>query len=769
MAEVVIDVVGRDSFSGTLGNFGNIMTGIQSALSLAADAARLFGSAFSAGFEAVADWERLGMVLESLVAKELMATGSVNNMAHALQQAAPAAEELAGWVEQLAIKSPFTSEGVADALRMAMAYGFTVDEAKRLTQALIDFAAGSGASESAMSRIALALGQISATGRVTGGDMLQLVNAGLPVAEILAEGFGKTTAEIMDMRQKGLLPAQESLEIITRYLEDNFAGAAERQSLSWAGLKATFQDITTIGLRTFFMDTFDALQPLAIALAEFLQGPGMERLDQMGATLGQWAGVFADSVLLITSGGKLYELGAALQALDGTDSFFYALGTSIRVFQQAIDDGEGARDAFNTAMEKFTQLTGFEFSAGGLVEWADNRIGEIADGLSTAIDEWVEGDGPQQLSDQIITFLNNLGRGENAEREFDDAALRLFTSLTNAIGEIRWAEMAAAMDGAVARSIEGNDWNETGEAFREGLGTIFSGTGEAGGFDVGLMILQLFTAPGVATSNFMTGTRIGQAITEGLQDFISGFVPDLGPIDWSLTFTEGSVFDNVETWLAETFFGTTPEMANVIIGNWFKDLGRGAMEGFSGGLDDVLFDIGVWVDENIVKPVKDFLGISSPSTLFAQIGRDVVLGLMQGLAGMLGSLSVIGLTLAQSFVTTVVGKFGELRDRIGEIFERIKTAWNDSGLAGVLDALNIEWPDWPSGTTGTVGSGPGDTSHTPRGGVPGESTGGTVTNIFNFYGPVYMSNVGPEGTYDCPSPHPLLAASSQSLITSTIG
>jgi hypothetical protein len=75
------------------------------------------------------------------------------------------------------------------------------------------------------------------------------------------------------------------------------------------------------------------------------------------------------------------------------------------------------------------------------------------------------------------------------------------------------------------------------------------------------------------------------------------------------------------------------------------------------------------------------------------------------------------------------------------------------------DQLNINLGGSTGGTTGGM---PGDTSHTPGGGTLGSG----VTN--NFYGPVYFGTLEQLG-YDCPSPHPLVAQSSQSLLTSTIG
>lgn len=302
--DIVIVVRAEDNFSGVLGNFGSIITGVESAIRLAGDALRFFGDMALEGLDAISSYERLGLALETLVAKELLATGEFENMTDALAQATPQAQILLDQLQEIAIKSPFTLEGVANAFRMAQAYGFTADEAMRLTQAMIDFAAGTGASEQTMSQIALALGQIEAKGKLAGQEVLQLVNAGLPVTQILADAFGKTTAEIEKMRSDGLIPAQDAIEAITVYLETNFAGAAERQATSWAGLMGTFADIKQMGLREFFGGMFDVLQPLAVTLSEFLQTEGLQKLGEWGTKLGEFTEKFVS--LFITPGELIH-------------------------------------------------------------------------------------------------------------------------------------------------------------------------------------------------------------------------------------------------------------------------------------------------------------------------------------------------------------------------------------------------------------------------------------------------------------------------------
>lgn len=248
--------------------------------------------------DSYANFERLGASLQQMAARERLATGQAMDMTDALRQTSGMAEELLGWVQQLAIKSPFSQAGVADAYKMAMAYGFNVEEAKRLTQAMIDFAAGSGATEYAMSKIALALGQIRARGKLAGGEVLQLSEAGLNVTEILAKAFNTTTSEVIALREQGLIPADAAIEAIVTSLETNFGGAAERQSGTIAGLINSLEDLADIGQREFFGPLFREFQPDVEAFAETLQDP--RTVEQIRLT-GQ---EFARTVREITDGAR---------------------------------------------------------------------------------------------------------------------------------------------------------------------------------------------------------------------------------------------------------------------------------------------------------------------------------------------------------------------------------------------------------------------------------------------------------------------------------
>lgn len=267
-----------------VGSFaGTTLSGLfQSAVSGGID---LLGSLSSQALEAVKAHESLTLALETLTARELLSTGQADSMAEALGRADGRAQELLKWIEQLAVQSPFATEDIANTFRLAQAYGFTSTEAQRLTQVLTDFTAGTGQAGYVGERLALALGQIQAKGKVSGQELNQLREAGLNVNAVL-EDMGFTLGDV----EKGYVKADQFIEAIVQTLERDFQGAAERQTESWAGLLSTLEDTKKIALREFFQGTFDAIQPL---VAEFVKTLGSEEFKQnlrdAGAELGKLA------------------------------------------------------------------------------------------------------------------------------------------------------------------------------------------------------------------------------------------------------------------------------------------------------------------------------------------------------------------------------------------------------------------------------------------------------------------------------------------------
>lgn len=275
------------------------------------------GDLGSTALDSYAYTERLESALQSLSAKELLKTGAAANMTDALAMGATKAEELSKWIEKLAVDSPFKQSEVADTFRQAMSYGFAATEAQRLTKAMLDFSAGSGNTGETMKRIGFALGQIRVNGRVASDDLNQLTDAGLDARTILADAFGVSTAALRDMISKGLVPADQAIEAITKSLENDFGGAALRQANSFSGLLSSLSDIKELGLRDFFGPMFKAAQP---ALQGFVEMLGSDSIKNAISSWGQSLGDFV--------GGAIAQASTLMSILSSSNPFA-AIGESL--------------------------------------------------------------------------------------------------------------------------------------------------------------------------------------------------------------------------------------------------------------------------------------------------------------------------------------------------------------------------------------------------------------------------------------------------------
>ncbi|MBI2934668.1 MAG: tape measure protein [Chloroflexi bacterium] len=228
---------------------------------VAFQATRLPAAIISTAVQAYASYERLGLTLKNLLAVELTQKDASLLMRDAMGQVTERSQELIKWTEELAILSPFTQETVTYTLQTAMGYGMTSDMAQKLTQALADYAAGTGRSEEQTKLLGLALGQVWSKGKLTGEEMRQLTNAGMGV-EFMATAAGMSLSDFTDVMKEGELDARKLIPRLIELSDERFAGAAKAQATSWAGLLSTLDDITKIGLRTFFADTLKDIQPM---------------------------------------------------------------------------------------------------------------------------------------------------------------------------------------------------------------------------------------------------------------------------------------------------------------------------------------------------------------------------------------------------------------------------------------------------------------------------------------------------------------------------
>lgn len=210
--------------------------------------------------EIVTFFERLDLSIAFFAARSFQAEDATISFNEALALGAKEAQGLSIWLQRLAVASPFTTRDVGILFRTAQAYGLTRKEAEQLTPLLLDFAAAAGLDADILQRLALAMGQIRARGKLTGEEVRQLGNSGIPIRDILVKALGIANDQFDELLESGAFTSDVVIPAIISALED-FRGAGERVAFGTiGGIISAFDELREIGIAKFFTGLLDPLK-----------------------------------------------------------------------------------------------------------------------------------------------------------------------------------------------------------------------------------------------------------------------------------------------------------------------------------------------------------------------------------------------------------------------------------------------------------------------------------------------------------------------------
>ena len=145
------------------------------------------------------------------------------------------------YLYNLAKYTPFEFSNVTSAARRFLAFGYSLRETNKYLQIIGDTAAAFGGSGDLIERMVLVFGQIRASGRLLGQDMLQLEQQGVPVLEILQKQLGLTAEQLGRIGAVGI-PAYVGIPALMRGMHELFAGMALKQAQTFSGQLSTLHD-----------------------------------------------------------------------------------------------------------------------------------------------------------------------------------------------------------------------------------------------------------------------------------------------------------------------------------------------------------------------------------------------------------------------------------------------------------------------------------------------------------------------------------------------
>lgn len=267
-------------------------------------------------------------------------------------------EKASAMIEKMrdfAAKTPLTLENVISGGSLLMSYG--VDESNLIDTMtkLGDLASGNAEK---MDRITLAYGQMLAKGKVTGEELMQMTEAGVPLQTALAESIGVTGEEFSKMVSKGEVGIDALNKAITGLTTGNgkFAGMMEKQSQTMQGMLSTLQDNLSEFMRKMgegaFGEVKSALQEASDLLAEWEEDGTLDKwaqgvgvlLKNLIAFLKQAISVGLDFKEAIIAGAV--ALGTFKIAI-GMGNVISAAVASIQHFTTAAKEATAAQATFN--------------------------------------------------------------------------------------------------------------------------------------------------------------------------------------------------------------------------------------------------------------------------------------------------------------------------------------------------------------------------------------------------------------------------------------
>lgn len=172
-------------------------------------------------------------------------------------------------LSDFAARTPFEFPDLQTAASSLISAGVNAEKVIPIMRTLGDVTSGMGTGAEGVRRATVALQQMQAAGRITGEDLNQLRDAGIPVYDLLAAATGRTKEQVVELAKAGKLGKTE-LDAMMRALEsgeglERFAGLMDQQSDSLEGLWSTFRDTVNMGIA-------QALQPLVPLLKDGIGG-----------------------------------------------------------------------------------------------------------------------------------------------------------------------------------------------------------------------------------------------------------------------------------------------------------------------------------------------------------------------------------------------------------------------------------------------------------------------------------------------------------------
>jgi tape measure domain-containing protein len=566
---------------------------------IAASSGRDSGHRFAEGFKAATS--RVGAALGSslkvgigVATAAVAAAGAVGiKTAASMEQSeiafttmlgsAKKAKAFLGDLSKFAAKTPFDLPGLQKSASSLVSAGIEADKVIPIMTSLGNATSGMGTGAEGVQRATVALQQMNAAGKISGEDLAQLRDAGIPVFDLLTAATGKTTAEIAEMANAGKLGRTE-LDQLMSALEsgkglERFNGLMEKQSASLAGLWSSAKDAFEMGMAEAVKPAIPLLKDGLGGATAFLTNTALPKMK----------------VVMTEAAGGIRAFGEAWKANDGdiTSSGFPGFMELVAFWLRQAWDWLHKLD--------FSSLDGFF----GSLARQGGPLGTILAGIGDSFrDLWPV---VQEFAKQVPGFaMGGLGLLNTALGFLGDHVQDLIAWMPVIVaGFVTWKAVQMAMTVATVAQRIAQEAATNASKIAAAAQWLWNAALTANPIGIVVVAIAALVAGLVW---FFTQTELGQQIIQNVWGAIQGFIG--ATVAWFQTYVlptvlavfraVGAVFE----WLWQNVISPVFGFIGALIGAWWKVVSF-IFSALVAVVQKVIAPALLWLWRNVVQPVFD--------------------------------------------------------------------------------------------------------------------------------------------------------------------
>ncbi|MGI9278335.1 MAG: tape measure protein, partial [Endozoicomonas sp.] len=426
------------------------------------------------------------------------------------------------WIKQFTRETPYQLEQVAEAFVRLKAFG--LDPMDGSMQAMVDQASKLGGGMERLNGISLAVGQAWAKQKLQGEEILQLVERGVPVWEMLEKATGKNVQELQKLSTAGKL-GRDTIALLIEEIGKSSAGAAAENMSLLSGyvsnLKDTWQNFLDEVAQSGALEYAKTqLKGISDQISVMSEDGRLSRLAQsISDAFVQMGEAIKANFSGLTFGQVVERVRSTSQSiasvLGSLNSTFTLTGNAIQLFFNGFTvAAKSFGFVFSSVIASITQSTVKLFSAFGAEESAQklqsfsDSIKEVSAGFREAVKEDVQdiNNTWQSLGDAIVQASKDTQQTVRTESEKTtesveqdviklnsayvksaQTAKKAFTDAADALKQINAAEtrtelanLAVELSKAFAEgTLTQEQYNEALEASRQKLAELEDGAQSA--------------------------------------------------------------------------------------------------------------------------------------------------------------------------------------------------------------------------------------------------------------------------------------------------